>query len=50
MQCSKRVRYVSSLDRDLGFASSRSGLETPTPRYPLVVNRLCGACAYPETA
>jgi hypothetical protein len=36
MKCSKRVAYVSTLSNELCFASCRSGLETPAPRFPLV--------------
>ena len=36
LKCSKRVIYVSTLSRDLCFASSRSDLEAPAPRFPLI--------------
>jgi hypothetical protein len=35
LKCSKRVIYVSTLDRDLCFASRRSDMEAPAPRFSL---------------
>lgn len=36
LKCSKRVMYVSALGRDRCFASGRSDLETPAPRFSLM--------------
>ena len=36
LKCSKRVMYVSALGRDRCFASCRSDLETPAPRFSLM--------------
>lgn len=36
LKCSKRVVYVIALGRDLCFASSRSELESPAPRFSLM--------------
>jgi hypothetical protein len=36
VKCSKRVMYVSTLGRDRCFASCRSDLEAPVPRFSLM--------------
>lgn len=36
MKCSKRVLYVSALERDLCFATCRSELELSAPRFSLI--------------
>jgi hypothetical protein len=36
LKCSKRVTYVATLGCDRCFISSRSDLETPTPRFSLM--------------
>lgn len=36
LKCSKRVMCVSALGRDRCFASCRSDLETPAPRFSLM--------------
>jgi hypothetical protein len=48
LKCSKRVVYVSALGRDLCFASRRSGLETPAPRFSLMSRQAQFLATSPE--
>jgi hypothetical protein len=50
LKCSKRVIYVTLLARDLGFASSRSGLDSSAPSMALNSNRLSRVSAVFEYA
>jgi hypothetical protein len=48
MKCSRRVVYVHALGRDLCFASSRSGLESPAPRFSMISRQAQFLTSSPE--
>jgi hypothetical protein len=47
MKCSKRVMYVSSIGRDWCFATSRSDLEIPVPRFSILSRQALFMAASP---
>jgi hypothetical protein len=48
LKCSKRVLYVSTLERDLCFASCRSDMEASAPRFSLMSRQTQFMAGSPE--
>jgi hypothetical protein len=48
IKCSKRVLYVSTIDRDLCFTSCRSNLEASAPRFALMSRQAQFMAGSPE--
>jgi hypothetical protein len=48
IKCSKRILYVSTIDRDLCFTSCRSNLEASAPRFAIISRQAQFVAGSPE--